>query len=298
MADRSRIHVVAGALFDGEGRVLLAQRPVGKHMAGRWEFPGGKLGPGESPESGLRRELSEELGVELESAEPLIKFVHDYPDRRVLLDVWRVTAYKGEPRGLDGQALEWIAPDRLPTIDLLEADRPIITALRLPPIALSIGGFEALSAAGRSSEPHALFWSPADAEPGAETTREAVRAARRRGHKVIVVGDGVEAVMAAAVTGADGMLLSGGEHMSVDPKGSFMVGEICTTPAAVKAAAATGAHFIVVAQGGDQADEQQLLALLAGLRVPAYVGWYADAGPLAEVRSWGAHGCAVGPGTG
>lgn len=298
MPGRTQIHVVAGALFDGDGRVLLAQRPVGRHMAGRWEFPGGKLNRGELPEAGLRRELAEELGIELVAAEPLLKFVHDYPDRRVLLDVWRVTGYSGEPRGLDAQALEWVPPDRLPAVDLLEADRPIITALRLPRVALSIGGLEALGAAGRDSEPRALFWDPDGAEPGSEETREAVRAARRRGHKVILVGDGVEAVMAAAATGADGMLLSGGDRMSVDPRGSFMVGEVCPTPAAVKAAASAGAHFIVVPTGGIGADERQVASLLAGLGVPAYVGWFPDSESLAEVRSWGAHGCAVGPGAG
>jgi len=298
MGRRPEIHVVAGAMFDAEGRVLLAQRPVGKHMAGRWEFPGGKLQDGESAEAGLRRELAEELGVELGSAERLIRISHDYPDRRVLLDVWQVTAYSGEPRGLDAQALDWVAPDRLPAIDLLEADRPIIAALRLPRIALSIGGLDALDAvgaAGRRRRPCVLFWDPDDADPAAEATREAVRAARRQGHKVIVAGGGVEAIMAAASTGADGLLLTGGDRMSVDPRGSFMVGEVCPTPAAARAAAAAGAHFVVVAPAADAADEQEFTGLLAGLGVPAYLGWYADARSLSKVRSWGAHGCAVAP---
>ena len=80
----SLIHVIAGALFDSVGRVLIAQRPDGKHMAGGWEFPGGKLEPDEDEFEGLKRELREELGVEVHAAEPLIAYEHAYADRRVL----------------------------------------------------------------------------------------------------------------------------------------------------------------------------------------------------------------------
>ena len=96
------VHVAAGALFDAGRRVLIARRPAGKHMAGRWELPGGKLDAGETPLEALRRELAEELGVELRDARPLIRLRHDYAGRRVLLDVWRVTAWAGEPRSLGG----------------------------------------------------------------------------------------------------------------------------------------------------------------------------------------------------
>jgi len=293
--ERTEVHVVAGALFDDEGRVLLAQRPVGKHMAGRWEFPGGKLDEGESPCDGLGRELAEELGIELERAEPLIRLHHDYPDRRVLLDVWRVTAYRGEPRNLDAQALEWVKPESLHTFNLLEADRPIITALRLPYVAVTVAGLGGLRQAARRDESRVLFWSPGDCTPAAEETREAVRVARRRGHKVIVVGEGIEAAMAAAGSGADGLLLEGGTRLSVDPSGSFLVGEVCPTPAAASAAAAAGTHFLVLAPGGEEVDEKQVSGVLAGLGVPAYVGWFPDEGALERVRSWGAHGCAIGP---
>ncbi|HJS21265.1 MAG TPA: 8-oxo-dGTP diphosphatase MutT [Steroidobacteraceae bacterium] len=124
------IRVVAGALFDAQGRVLIAQRPVGKHMAGRWEFPGGKIQAGESELAALRRELNEELGVTLEDAERMLELSHDYPERRVQLCMWRVTAYRGEPRTLDGQALKWVDPADLASEDLLEADRPIVLALQ------------------------------------------------------------------------------------------------------------------------------------------------------------------------
>jgi 8-oxo-dGTP diphosphatase len=124
------IHVVAGALFDAQGRVLIAQRPPGKHMAGGWEFPGGKVEPGEEARAALIRELHEELAVEVHEAAPLIAYEHQYPHRRILLDLWVVTRYTGEPQALDAPAVQWAAIDDLERIGLLEADRPMIGALR------------------------------------------------------------------------------------------------------------------------------------------------------------------------
>ena len=123
------IQVVAGALFDEHGRVLIAQRPPGKALAGRWEFPGGKLHDGESPWDGLVRELHEELGVEAHEGERLIRYSHAYPERVVWLDMWLVRSWSGAPRGLDGQALKWVEPGRLAEEDILEADQPIVDAL-------------------------------------------------------------------------------------------------------------------------------------------------------------------------
>jgi 8-oxo-dGTP diphosphatase len=122
--------VVAAALFDARGRVLIAQRPPGTHMAGRWEFPGGKIDAGETELDALRRELKEELGVTVCDAERLLELSHDYPERRVELCMWRVISYTGVPHSLDGQALKWIEPALLEREDLLEADRPIVALLR------------------------------------------------------------------------------------------------------------------------------------------------------------------------
>ncbi len=293
---RPEVHVMAGVLSDDQGRVLIAQRPVGKHLAGRWEFPGGKLARNEAPLAGLKREIEEELGVSVLAAEPLIRLRHDYSDRRVLLDVWTVSDYAGEPRGLDAQAIEWVAPDDLPSIDLLEADRPIITALRLPRIARCIAGAKALLESTAGTRPEALFWSLQDAEAGSEAIREAVRAARRAGHRVIVKGEGVEAAMAAAAAGADGMLLEPtGGMLTIDPNGSFMVGAICPTVAAAEYAAAAGAHFLVLAPGAEGTDQRQFNKLLGQLGLPAYLGWYRDADALKRMLAGGAHGCAIGP---
>jgi len=123
------VRVVAAVLRDASGRVLIAQRPAGKHMAGYWEFPGGKIAPGESSEQALRRELAEELGVSLRRCHPLLQLRHDYADRVVELDVFVVDDYGGEPSGLEAQALKWVAAAELGGQALLPADRPIIEAL-------------------------------------------------------------------------------------------------------------------------------------------------------------------------
>ncbi|MFM8480619.1 MAG: 8-oxo-dGTP diphosphatase MutT [Gammaproteobacteria bacterium] len=122
--------VVAGALFDHDGRVLIAERPPGKHMAGRWEFPGGKVAADESAEQALRRELREELGIEVEQAEFVMELVHAYPDREVHLRFYVVDSFVGEPRALDGQRLRWLTPAELDHADILEADLPFIRALQ------------------------------------------------------------------------------------------------------------------------------------------------------------------------
>ena len=129
---RPVVHVVAGVVIDAVGRVLIAQRPAGKHLAGGWEFPGGKLEPGEERVAGLARELREELGITISTPRPLIRVRHAYPSRVVLLDIWVVKRYGGEPQGLDGQALRWCIQEELATVDLLPADKPIVAALRLP----------------------------------------------------------------------------------------------------------------------------------------------------------------------
>ncbi|HLK71945.1 MAG TPA: 8-oxo-dGTP diphosphatase MutT [Steroidobacteraceae bacterium] len=129
MSELPICRVSAGILRDEAGRVLIAQRPAGKHMAGWWEFPGGKAAPGESGAQALARELQEELGVRAGHCERLLQIRHDYADRIVELDVYRVADFEGEPRSLEGQALRWVAIDSLAAERLLPADRPILQAL-------------------------------------------------------------------------------------------------------------------------------------------------------------------------
>jgi 8-oxo-dGTP diphosphatase len=128
--ERPTIRVVAAALYDSQGRVLIAERPPGKHSAGRWEFPGGKIDAAETEEQALRRELTEELGVAMRRARPLARLSHDYDDRRVEISLWVVDGFSGEPAGLDGQNLKWVSPAQLHDEDMLEADVPFIAALQ------------------------------------------------------------------------------------------------------------------------------------------------------------------------
>ncbi len=122
--------VVAAALCDHQGRILIAQRPDTKHMGGRWEFPGGKVGPAETEAQALRRELAEELGVQVVAPQFCLRLTHAYPDRTVELSFWIVREFCGEPRGLEGQQLRWVRAADLGQQDILEADGPFIEALQ------------------------------------------------------------------------------------------------------------------------------------------------------------------------
>ena len=127
------VHVLVGLITDEAGRWLVNVRRAGTHMAGRWEFPGGKRGPDETPFAALCRELDEELGIEVLEAVPWLELVHDYADKTVRLDVWRVGRYGGEVAAREGQALRWVTLDELSKLELLEADWPIVERLARSP---------------------------------------------------------------------------------------------------------------------------------------------------------------------
>ena len=120
------VRVVAAVIYDDHRRVLVTQRPRGKALAGQWEFPGGKIEDGESGAEALRRELREELGVQVTSARQLFELAHEYAERHVLLSVWMVDQIAGVPAGLEGQRLRWESPSGLRAMPLLRADLPIV----------------------------------------------------------------------------------------------------------------------------------------------------------------------------
>jgi mutator protein MutT len=127
-----RIHVAAAVIRDDAGKILIARRADTQHQGGLWEFPGGKVEADESVETALARELHEELGIVVDAARPLIKVRHDYPDKQVLLDVWEVSAFTGQPHGAEGQPLAWVTPRDLANYEFPAANQPIVAAARLP----------------------------------------------------------------------------------------------------------------------------------------------------------------------
>ncbi len=129
---REVVLVAACALLDADGRVLLARRPEGKSMAGLWEFPGGKMNPGETPEAALARELKEELGITVREQDlgPFTFASHGYEGFHLLMPLYLCTRWQGKPRPKEGQALAWVARDRLAEYPMPAADRPLIPMLR------------------------------------------------------------------------------------------------------------------------------------------------------------------------
>lgn len=126
------IHVVAAVITDARGRILLNRRTGQSDMAGLWEFPGGKREPGETSAQALMRELHEELGIEAEVGEWIMDVPQVYPDKDLILEVRHVRSWKGTPRGREGQAITWVAPDKLCRYSMPPADIPVVAALREP----------------------------------------------------------------------------------------------------------------------------------------------------------------------
>lgn len=127
-----RLHVVAAVIRDPSGKVLIAKRHEKLHQGGLWEFPGGKVEHGESVEQALVRELQEELSIRANEFRPLIRIPYDYPDRKVLLDIWRVNDFIGVAHGAEGQEVRWVETGQLHDYRFPAANVPIITAAQLP----------------------------------------------------------------------------------------------------------------------------------------------------------------------
>lgn len=134
--------VAAAAIMNDKGQVLIARRPAGVDQGGLWELPGGKLAPYETGFQALKREIGEELGIEVIKARPLIRIHHTYTNKTVLLDVWKVLKFTGEPWGKEGQPIRWVAVDDLENYTFPAANKPIIKAVELPEEYLITGDFE------------------------------------------------------------------------------------------------------------------------------------------------------------
>lgn len=127
--DRITVHAVAGLLMR-DGKLLVAERPEGKPYSGYWEFPGGKVEDSETGDAAIKRELREELGIEVIQAEPWFEHLHAYPDKTVLLDLWRVTEFSGEPHGRENQVLRWASYEEILHLRLLEGNLEILSQIK------------------------------------------------------------------------------------------------------------------------------------------------------------------------
>ena len=280
------IHVVAAVLEDGAGRILLARRPNKAHQGGLWEFPGGKVEPGESAGEALRRELREELGIEVLAHRPLIRVHHAYADREVVLDVHRVTARVGDAVGLEGQPLAWVLPDELSSYPMPAADRPIVTAIRLPDTYLitppALGepdGFVApLKAALRGGVGLVQLRLPGLDRTAVESyARVALPLCREAGARLLIHGDWE---LAEAV-GTDGVHLTAAQlHRLVERplRSELWVGASCHDAVELARAEALGADFAVLGPvlptashpGAPHLGWERFAALVEKARIPVY----------------------------
>ena len=246
--------VAAGVLRDDAGRVLLARRHADSHQGGLWEFPGGKCEPGESVRAALERELAEELGIEVVDCRPLIRASHDYGDRKVILDTWLVTRWKGVPEGREGQPLEWVAGGALGGYPMPAADRPILSALDLPgryaitpprilDEALFLRHLEATLQQGIRLLQYRVFEE--DAQRWKRLAQEASRLCREAGARLLVNST---PEMARQI-GADGVHLNRYRLMSLDSQAELeglLVGASCHDEGELRQAQALGLDFAVL----------------------------------------------------
>jgi mutator protein MutT len=260
MSHETPIYVVAGALIDPRGRVLIAQRPPGKALAGRWEFPGGKKLAHETPRDALNRELLEELGIQVSRARHLLAVRHRYsPDvPPVLIDCWLVEQWRGDVAALDGQQLRWCEREELAGADILEADRPIVTALRLPATFVRVDDPETLveripGARGRERAAWIVPALPHDAS--------VVRRLREHGDHLYVLDPH------APPAGGNGRVYSTARRTVAHGAGE-LVGRIVHGAIEAREAAAAGADFLLVPDRALAAEE---MAGIAGAGLPWYL---------------------------
>ena len=247
------VPVVAAVLRDRQGRVLLAQRLPGKHLAGTWEFPGGKCEPGESAHQALARELAEELDIRIEASAPLLTLTHHYPEKSVRLMLREVPAWRGEPRGHEGQPLRWVSCAEMSELPMPAADRPICRALDLDPrYAISpdpaLVGIDGLMNAWQDSlaAGFRLLQLRAPSMPGDQLlvlARQLGSMAREQGARWLLNGP----VETAVGSGADGVHLSSralaefGERRRPE---ALLLAASCHDARELDMAAAVGADFV------------------------------------------------------
>ena len=129
MVQARRVNVAVAIIVNARGQILLSKRAANTHQGGLWEFPGGKCEPKESFAEALKREIDEELGLEVLASQPIMEIAHDYGDKQVLLGVRRVDRFLGEPRAREGQPLRWVTREQLRCYEFPAANKPILEYL-------------------------------------------------------------------------------------------------------------------------------------------------------------------------
>lgn len=302
----ARVEVAAAVIERADGAFLMASRPPGKAYAGWWEFPGGKVEPGETPRDALVRELAEELGVGVREAYPWLRRDYDYEHARVRLNFFRVVAWSGEPHPHEGQGMAWVHAERPVVHPILPANGPILKGLSLPLIY-------AISAAAELGRQRFLARLEAALEAGlrlvqlrekslpaevlAELAHEVNARCRAHGARLMINGDLVLATRLEA-----GVHLTAAQLMRLERRPDLpWVGASCHDAAELERAQALAVDFVVLGPvkpttthpGAPGLGWARFAALAAGRAVPVYaLGGLATA-DLAAARQAGAHGIAL-----
>jgi 8-oxo-dGTP diphosphatase len=299
--------VVAAVLTQPDGRVLLARRPPDKVYAGYWEFPGGKVEPGETLQAALVRELHEELGVVANPSCRWITRVFEYPHATVRLNFFRVFEWQGEPHPHEGQVFSWQQPDAVEVTPLLPANFPILKALSLPPL-LGISHAESLGVDTFLARLDVALHNglrliqlrdktlPEDARLA--LARETVRRAHLLGARVLVNGS----LELAREAGADGVHLdsAAAAKLVVRPDCDW-VGVSCHDAAELEHAVAIGADFALLSPvlptmthpGAATLGWEAFSALAAASAIPVYGLGGLERADVGRAQSQGAHGVAL-----
>lgn len=249
----NRVEVAAAVIFRDDGKFLLAQRPPGKAYAGYWEFPGGKIEDSESAEHALKRELHEELGIDVECAYSWLTRDYDYAHAAVRLRFFRVVGWRGEPHGKESQRFAWQSTRELTVAPLLPANGPILRALDLPAVygisnAVALGAEEFVRRLERALERGLRLFQVREKRLQQDDlcafSQQAVRAARRHGARVLINGS----IEIALQVDADGVHLTSGQLMKLGsrPAGLELIGASCHDAPELARAADIGVDFVVL----------------------------------------------------
>ena len=301
------VDVVAGVIRDARGRVLLTRRTEGRDLAGRWEFPGGKREPGETPEAALARELHEELGITVDIGDPLINVPQIYPDKRLRLDVRLIRGWHGPARGRESQALAWVPPQKLATYSMPPADRPVVGALLepdhylvTPPPDDDSAWLAALDRALATGIRRIHLRAPgSDPQRWSALLARAVRRCRKAGASAMVSGD-----IELAREHGTGLHLRAAQLAGLDSRpveDGVMLAASCHDLDELRAAEAIGCDFAVVGTikptpshpGTAGIGWDGFARLREHVSLPLYAIGGLGPGDLAEARSHGAQGIAA-----